>query len=148
VFIPQHHPPGAQGEVDFLDVLLERPGAFPGSLPLHQARARGDFPPSYDRLWDRLRERSGDKPGTRHMIEILLLHRTHSKEVVRRAVSEALAIGAVDPPAVALFARHLAAVPDEPPHQLSLLEVGELSRYDRPLPQTTGYDALLAGAAR
>lgn len=31
----------------YLDVLLERPGAFPGSLPLHQARERGEFPSCY-----------------------------------------------------------------------------------------------------
>ncbi len=28
----------------YLDVLADKPGAFPGSLPLHQARERGDFP--------------------------------------------------------------------------------------------------------
>lgn len=132
----------------YLDVLRERPGAFPGSLPLHQAREQGEFPPSYDRLWSRLNERSGDKGGTRQMIEVLLLHRHHPREIVRRAVEHALAVGAIDPGAVALLARHLQNVPDEPPMQLALVEVGELSRYERPLPETVSYDALLAGAAR
>ncbi len=129
----------------YLDVLLERPGAFPGSLPLHQAREQGAFPPSYDRLWSRLRERSGDKQGTRQMIEVLLLHRHHPTQIVRRAVEQALAVGAADPGAIALLARHLENAPDEPPVQLSLVELGELSRYERPVPETTSYDALLAG---
>jgi hypothetical protein len=132
----------------YLDVLRERPSAFPGSLPLHQAREQGEFPPSYDRLWSKLRERSGDKQGTRQMIEVLLLHRHHPTQIVRRAVEQALAVGAIDPGAIALLARHLGTVPDEPPVQLSLVDVGELSRYERPVPETTSYDALLAGVGR
>ncbi|HYT80022.1 MAG TPA: IS21 family transposase [Actinomycetota bacterium] len=132
----------------YLDVLSDKPGAFPGSLPLHQARERGDFPPCYDRLWARLKERSGDKQGTRGMIEVLLLHRHHPKEIVRRAVEQALAVGAVDPGAVALFARHLEPRAEDRPVQLSLADLGELTRYDRPLPETASYDALLTGVSR
>jgi hypothetical protein len=132
----------------YLDVLLERPGAFPGSVPLHQARQRGEFPPGYDRLWQELKERSGDKAGTRAMIEVLLLHRRHPKVIVRAAVEQALATGALDPGAVALFARHLEDLPDEAPEQLSLADLGELHRFERPLPETTSYDALLAGVGR
>jgi hypothetical protein len=132
----------------YLDVLADKPGAFPGSLPLHQARLRGDFPASYDRLWEKLRERSGDKGGTRHMIEVLLLHRSHPRQVVHQAVEQALSLGAIDPGAVALFARHQGDYPQGRPYQPTLLDVGELSRYDRPLPETTAYDALLAGRGR
>ncbi|MGH2660414.1 MAG: IS21 family transposase [Actinomycetota bacterium] len=132
----------------YLDVLLERPGAFPGSVPLHQARERGEFPPSYDALWKELKERSGDKAGTRAMIEVLLLHRHHPKQVVRQAVEQALAVGAVDAGAVALFARHLEGRRDEAPVQLSLADLGQLHRYERPLPQTAPYDELLAGVGR
>jgi hypothetical protein len=38
----------------YLDLLFQKPGAFPGSLPLHQARQRGEFPRSYDLLWAKL----------------------------------------------------------------------------------------------
>lgn len=132
----------------YLDALWDKPGAFPGSLPLHQARERGEFPPSYDRLWRELKQRVGDKLGTRHMIEVLLLHRHHRKQVVRQAVEQALAVGAVDPGAVALFARHLEHQRAEAPVQLSLVDLGELHRYDRPLPETTSYDVLLQAVGR
>lgn len=66
----------------YLDVLRDKPGAFPGSLPLHQARRCGDFPHSFDDLWNKLRQRAGSKGGTRAMIEVLLLHRRHAKNVV------------------------------------------------------------------
>jgi transposase len=130
----------------YLEVLARKPGAFPGSLPLHQARESGAFPPSYDHLWRKLVERAGERQGTRHLIEVLLLHRSFPTPVVRRAVEEALALGAIDPGAVALFARHLGAAPVGRPEQLTLPDVGELARYDRPLPETTAYDVLLAGA--
>ena len=131
----------------YLDVLLDRPGAFPGSLPLHQARERGDFPSCYDALWSKLKQRSGDKAGTRGMIEVLLLHRRHARTVVRGAVEQALATGAIDPGAVAMFARHLEQTPEQAPVQLSLAELGELSRYDRPVPEVAPYDVLLQAAA-
>ena len=127
----------------YLDVLRDRPGAFPESLPLHQARERGEFPASYDRLWQALMQRAGDKAGTRAMIEVLLLHRRHPKQTVRAAVEQALSTGAVDPGAVAMFARHLEQMPEQAPVQLSLAELGELSRYERPAPEVAGYDVLL-----
>ncbi|MGH2660700.1 MAG: IS21 family transposase, partial [Actinomycetota bacterium] len=119
----------------YLEVLLDRPGAFPGSLPLHQAREHGEFPPTYDALWSRLKQRTGERAGTRAMIEVLLLHRRHGGDVVRAAVEQALATGAIDPGAVAMFARHLDDLPEQAPVQLSLAELGELSRFERPLPE-------------
>lgn len=132
----------------YLDVLWDRPGAFPGSLPLHQARERGEFPPAYDALWQALKQRAGDKGGTRAMIEVLLLHRRHPRQVVRAAVEQALAVGAIDPGAVAIIARHLDDLPEQAPVQLSLTELGELARYERPAPETAGYDVLLQAVAR
>lgn len=129
----------------YLELLVERPGAFPGSLPLHQARVRGDFPPSYDLLWTRLRARLGDRAGTRAMIEVLLAHRRYPKEVMRQAVERALDRGGIDPATVELVARGIVAGEGIQP---TLIEVGELARYDRPLPDTTEYDLLVCGCGR
>jgi hypothetical protein len=123
----------------YLELLLDKPGAFPGSLPLEQARQRGEFPASYDAVWSKLRARLGDKAGTKAMIEILLAHRRHPKTTMRSAIDKALALGAVSPATVEMIARQLAhgeAI------QIALLEVGELARYDRPLPDTADYDLL------
>ena len=38
----------------YLDVLVRKPGAFAGSTPLAQCRARGLWPASYDTLWAQL----------------------------------------------------------------------------------------------
>lgn len=125
----------------YLDVFQDKPGAFPGSLPLHQARSRGDFPASYDLLWSKLRARAGDKDGTRAMIEVLLLHRKHPMDVVRAAVDQALGLGSIEPSVIELLARQRAQGELSEPGPA---EVGELARYDRPLPDTSCYDGLLA----
>lgn len=127
----------------YLELVHAKPGALPGSEPLHQARARGEFPASYDELWTHLRTHLGDKAGTRAMIEVLLLHRKHPAEVVHGAVACALEIGTIDPGTVAFIARSSIATP---PAERVVIDVGDLARYDRPLPDVSGYDSLLTGS--
>jgi hypothetical protein len=128
----------------YLEVLHDRPGALPGSLPLHQARISGDFTPTHELLWTRLKKRLGDKAGTRALIEVLLLYRIHPKEVMADAITRALAVGAIDPGAIALLARHRAQ--PEVAEQLAL-DVGDLARFDRPEPDTHAYEALIRRAS-
>lgn len=125
----------------YLDVLMAKPGAFPGSLALHQARSRGEFPASYDELWAKLKARLGDRDATRAMITVLLAHRSYPKDVMVAAVAKALAMGAVNPASIELLAH--SAVAGEPV-QLAMIEVGELARYARALPDLSPYDQLLA----
>ena len=61
-----------------------------------------------------------------------------------QAIAQALSAGAIDPQAIALLARHLEA-PIEA-EQLAL-EVGDLSRYARPEPDTHAYEALTGRAS-
>jgi hypothetical protein len=75
------------------------------------------------------------------MIEVLLLHREFPREVVVAAVGKALAMGAVNRASIELLARGAAA---GEPAQLALLEVGDLGRYARALPDMGAYDALLS----
>lgn len=126
----------------YLEVLVHKPGALPGSLALHQARQAGHFPASYDRLWSRFKEGLGERAGTHALIDVLMLHRRHPRQIVQQAVEQSLAAGVSDPGAVALFARHLS----EHEHQQSApvnLDVGSLARFDRPLPETSAYDQLV-----
>ena len=124
----------------YLELLAAKPGAFPGSLPLHQARARGDLPQTYDQLWALMRTRFGEAAGTRALIEVLLLVRKHPRAVVDDAVECALELGTVDPGTIALIARNLIAEQDT---KVAPLDVGHLSRYDRPTGDTATYDELL-----
>ena len=44
-------------------------------MPLEQWRAQGRWPASFDRFWEKLRQRRGRQDGTRAMIDVLLLGR-------------------------------------------------------------------------
>ena len=125
----------------YLDVLEHKPGALAGSTPLEQWRRLGRWPASYDRFWQGLIDRLGQSAGTREMIGLLQLGRAHGYEALRRAIERALELGCGDSAAV----RHLLTASDLVHAPPLLLEVGELRRFDRPLPVVTAYDRLLAG---
>ncbi|MGO9268147.1 MAG: IS21/IS408/IS1162 family transposase [Candidatus Binataceae bacterium] len=123
----------------YLDVLERKPGALIGSKPLAAWRARGLWPPSYDQLLADLIRRHGDPSGTRQMIQVLSLIKLYGHERVRAAVDEAVTLGCAD--AVAI--RHLAGAAELAHARSTLIEVGALSRFERPLPVLTAYDGLL-----
>ncbi len=127
----------------YLDVLAHKPGALSGSKPLAQWRQRGRWPASYDQLWQGLIERHGRQKGTRELIELLQLGRTHGPEKLRAAVEEALKLGCGDSAAVRylLTAGQLERACPPP------LAVGVLAAFERPLPTVDDYDQLLVGPA-
>ena len=59
----------------YLEILVRKPGALPGSAALAQARAAGAFTSAHEAFWAAARARHGDGAGTRALIEVLLLHR-------------------------------------------------------------------------
>jgi hypothetical protein len=125
----------------YLDVLGKKPGALPGCRPLAQWRAQGRWPESFDRLWERLKQRHGKHPGTKAMVELLLLGREHGWEALHKAVERALSLGCSDESAVRYLLLH--PVSTTAPAMLSVAELGMLSRYERPLPEMSSYDLLL-----
>lgn len=128
----------------YLDVLDRKPGALPGARPLAQWRERGLWPESLDRLWAQWQDRLGKHSGTRAMVDLLLFARPHGWPALKLAADKALALGCTDESAVqCLLAQASSATPLE---KLSAEELGCLSRYDRALPEMSGYDQLLGGA--
>ncbi len=94
----------------YLEILVRKPGAMPGSIALAQARASGAFGPSHERFWADARRRLGDGAGTRALIGVLLLQRLLPAAVVTEAMEAALGIGSVDPDVVAIEARPLCCI--------------------------------------
>jgi transposase len=124
----------------YLDVLSKKPGALAGSTPLEQWRAQGRWPASFDQMWEGLKQRRGKQDGTRAMIDLLILGRSHGYDALRNAIEKTLAIGCTDVSAVVLL---LKAGGGEQRRAAEPVEVGGLSRYDRPQPTMTDYDQLL-----
>jgi len=128
----------------YLELLTHKPGAFPGSTALAQARASGAFTAAHERFWRRARRRLGDGPGTRALIEVLLLHRTLPFVAVHAALDAIDRAGSVDPGLVAIEARRIA---DGHGPTGAPVERATLRRFDRPSPGLAGYDVLLTEAA-
>jgi hypothetical protein len=120
--------------------LTKKPGAFAGSTPLEQWRAQGRWPASFDRYWEMLKQRRGQQPGTRAMIEVLLLGRQHGYPRLQAVIEKALDMNCFDVEAVRLLLNAERNRKREP-HEA--VEVGALRVYDRPQPTTRNYDQLL-----
>ena len=133
--------PGRSMEVleldHYLETLVVKPGALEGSSALQRARDEGRFTPLHEKFWRVARRRLGDKDGTKALIEVLLLERRVPRSLVHEALSSLLEIGSLDTALVAIEARRLLEkTPDV------VLDTA-LARFDRQLPNTRAYDALL-----
>jgi transposase len=128
----------------YLEVLSRKPGAFSGSTALAAARASGVFTGDHQRFWETARRRLGDGPGTRALIEVLLLHRTLPAKAVIAGMNAALSLDSCDPDLVAVEARRASRPEPMPP----LIMPPSQSVPDRPHPSLASYDQLLAGALR
>jgi transposase len=142
----------------YLEILLRKPGALPGATALAQARAAGTFTPAHDAFWAAARKALGDGPGTRVLVEVLLLHRHLEHADVLAAISAVMSVGSVSADVVAVEARKAAqqrgAQPPPVPalrqqHVISLTErrLAGLPAGDRPLPSVAVYDDLLGKAS-
>lgn len=157
---------GAQLELDhYLEILLGKPGALPGSTALAQARAGGRFTASHEAFWAAARGRHGDAAGTRALIEVLLLHRRLAADAVLAGIRAALEAGSVAADVVAIEARKheahthaatsdtttvRAAAPQRSRAAVVTLQArrqAPLPADGRPVPSVRDYDQLLSGPA-
>lgn len=124
----------------YLEILVRKPGALPGSTALAQARATGAFGEVHEQFWTAARRKLGDGAGTRALIGVLLLQRRLAAPVVIEAMAAALQIGSVDPEVVAIEARRIELRRPAAP----VVPIGTGARDLRPVPRLDAYDALLA----
>lgn len=133
---------------------------------LAQARATGAFTSAHEAFWALCRQRLGDAPGTRMLVEALLLlhrHLPHGDVVAGLAAAVRVAAASADVVAVegrrhhqqrratgqlpAALDRFLPAQPPEPerPQVASLTQrrLASLPPDTRPLPSVDAYDQLL-----
>ena len=150
----------------YLEILLRKPGALPGAAALAQARASGAFTAAHQGFWDRARARLGDGPGTRALIEVLLLHRRMPAAQVTAGIRAALEAGSCSAGVVAIEARKHAVSTAGPadagerpwpllqrprPSRAAVVTLprrqARLPADQRPVPSVAAYDQLLAPPA-
>lgn len=120
----------------YLETLITKPGAVAGSTALDQARKQGAFTKTHDAFWQQARQKLGDGPGTKALIEILLLGRHVPRDALVLAMKTVLSTGSVDPALVAIEARKHN---DNTTAPVIPIQFGA----GRPAPDITNYDQLL-----
>jgi transposase len=139
-----HAKHGTRASLDhYLELLARKPGALARSLPLAQERDRGLWPEPFDDLWVQLRQKVGASEADRQMVDVLMLARELGAARVELAVRGVLAGGAIDGRAVAVLARGA----DHTPAPGTRIELdARLAEFDRPEPDLSDYDDLIANA--
>lgn len=148
----------------YLEALMRKPGAMPGSTALEQACATGAFTATHEALWSAARRAVGEPAATRELIEVLLLHRhmddadviagigaalpvgAHTADVVAveaRKVAEARGAGQASPGMAAETPGHAGAGRDAQVTSLTMRRIAALPPDTRPLPTVDAYDQLL-----
>ena len=141
----------------YLEALMRKPGALPGSTVLEQARAAGAFTGAHEALWSAARRAGGEPAATRVLIEVLLLHRHMDAADVTAGITAALSVGAHAADVVAVEARKAAearggqagsgppagTVTEPQVTSLTMRRLADLPPDIRPLPTVAAYDQLL-----
>ena len=112
----------------YLDLLEQRPQAFPSARPIRQWRVR--WPQSLERLFERFCEAQGTNRGIKEFIGVLRLFGDHEHREVMAAVEAAVTAGVSSQPAV----EHLLLTGDPAPEPLATwptLPPPDLSVYSR-----------------
>ena len=78
----------------YLELISQRPGSFSFARPIRQWQK--EWPSSYMRLLDQFRFKNGEGKGTKEFIEVLFLLQTYDKQLVNRAIEQALEYGFSD----------------------------------------------------
>ncbi|MFF5570211.1 Mu transposase domain-containing protein [Streptomyces luteogriseus] len=131
------------------------PVRFPGPPPLNRPVPQGSSRRFMTAWWEAAKAAHGERDGTRALIEVLLMGRHVSHELLVAGLASALRAGALTADAVALEARKAAeadevaapVVPAEPDRtNVTLLTERRLAQLPpdaRPLPSVAAYDQLL-----
>jgi hypothetical protein len=82
----------ARLDLDHLEALVRKLGAFPGATALEQALA-GKFTPVHDAWWEAAKAAHGERDATGALIEVLLMGRNVSHEHLVAGLASALRVG-------------------------------------------------------
>ncbi len=116
----------------YLETFVRKPGAFPRSVPLDQARKNGTFTKAHDAFFAEATRIHGEREAISEMVEILLLARRLPKEAIAYGLFAALAMRALQAGVVEIKARQSLEGAAPPLANVPEVEAGEidLARYD------------------
>lgn len=124
----------------YLPLLIQRPGAFEHAAPIRHWRR--SWPPAYERLLKRLRERLPRNQAIQEFLMILNLNRSFPKQTVERAIRLAMQYDVISVDAIKLQLRSL-TVAEPVFQQLNLASQDELNHLGNYTVNIEQYDSLV-----
>ncbi len=126
----------------YLDILIQRPGAFEHAIPMRQWRK--EWPAVYETLLSELRMCWPEGRGVREFLAILKLHQDYPAQRIKQAIQEALDLGAAHFDGVQLCLRQQES-PSSSPISLNLSAHPQLLGIGEQPINLAQYDQFLAG---
>jgi transposase len=128
--------------VHYLPLLKYKPGALPGSIPLHQARNK--WSAVIEQYWQALISRYGQPDANRQMIDLLWWARDFEAEYIEKIIAMAMELGCYQFESIQALTRQQNTF-DVPAMPLDTKCLGDLTCYERPVVNIEHYDSLLTG---
>lgn len=127
----------------YAKLFIYKPGAFPGSLPLQQARQSGKWSTVFERYWQELILRYGKNDANRQLVDLLWWARELEFKKIEELISTAMNLGCYQFESLKTLMRQQLAlnVSDTEPLNYDLL--GKLTSYNRTKSNVTSYNLLL-----
>jgi hypothetical protein len=129
----------------YLELISQRPGSFSFARPIRQWQK--EWPSSYLRLLDQFRFKNGEGKGTKEFIEVLFLLQTYDKQLVDRAIEQALEYGFSDAASVKVILTYKGNDLNSET-LISLSDCSHLAKYKVAAPDVDIFGSLLEGGCR
>ncbi len=124
----------------YLSLLEQRPGAFDYAKPIKEWRK--EWPQSYSKMLEILKEKWPEGRGVQEFIRILQLHKDYPADVIEQAIDQALSYGCVHLDGV-LHCLHQLIEPEEPNTRLDLSDRPDLQNIGNQPVDISRYEKLL-----
>src|SRR6266566_3660262 len=124
----------------YLSLLEQRPGAFDYAKPIKEWRK--EWPQSYSKMLEILKEKWPEGRGVQEFIRILQLNKDYPADVIEQAIDQALSYGCVHLDGV-LHCLHQLIEPEEPNTRLDLSDRPDLQNIGNQPVDISRYEKLL-----
>lgn len=129
----------------YMNLFIYKPGAFSGSLPLHQARQKGKWTAIFEEYWQELIIRYGKSDANRQLVDLLWWARELEMKEIEQLIATAMRLGCYQFESLRTLMRQQLSLAVSNIEPLSKDYLGQLSLYDRPASKIASYNLLLKG---
>lgn len=127
----------------YAKLFIYKPGAFPGSLPLQQARQSGKWSSIFEEYWKELILRYGENDANRQLVDLLWWARDLEIEKIEQLIFAAMRLGCYQFESLKTLMRQQLSLNVSDTEPLDYDSLGKLTSYNRTKSDVVSYNLLL-----